>query len=135
MSLAIIGAVYCYKKYKKYLSAALVIMGGFFIDLDHLIDYFLNSGFGFNLMRFITGASYIASGRAFIIFHAWEWLLGLVLLGHVTKKQYFFYSLALGMFLHLCLDQVTNSVGPFSYFMTFRLLTNFSLTAFTRGTL
>ena len=134
-SLAALGGLLCYKKFKKHISFILVVLSGFFIDADHLIDYLLGHGFSFDLFKFLSGQGYAEVGTAHLFFHAWEWLPVLLVVGWLTKKHYFFYPLALGLVLHLTLDQFTNPVGPLSYFMTFRVITHFSLAAWTRGTL
>jgi hypothetical protein len=113
------------------LSAAL--MGGFFIDLDHFLDYFLAFGTKFNLTYFLKGYQFLKTDKIYVLFHSWE----LVILILFTSLLLFrsanltvsmlLLSFSLSLFLHLFIDVFTNNMQARSYFLMYRMNNNFEL--------
>ncbi|MFQ5952711.1 MAG: hypothetical protein ACE5JK_04825 [Candidatus Omnitrophota bacterium] len=102
----------------------LVVLGGVFIDLDHLIDYFLYFGWKFNLKDFFSH-KYLASGRVYVIFHSWE-------LVAIMWAFSFIFSWAIpiasGMTLHLLIDFFfSHRSRPLFLFLFFRWYNRFKL--------
>lgn len=116
------------KEWKYALLAALV--GGVLVDLDHLLDYFLQFGFTFNLQQFLGGAQFSMSGKLYIFFHAWEYvpvfLVAYFFVKHVEAKAVLL-GLALGLFLHLCADVVIDGMPFTAYSILCRMNEAFSL--------
>jgi len=100
-------------------------LGGFCIDFDHFIDYFLAFGFNFKLDYFIHGYSFLKTDKIHILFHGWEYVILLVMLGFILAKtntrpvalrrnatgvkiQLLIFAIALGAFFHLGTDVVLN---------------------------
>lgn len=100
------------------------LMGGFFIDLDHLIDYYLAFGATFNLSYFLKGYSFLKTDKIYVLFHSWELVIILFL---ALPTQPLFLSFSLSLFLHLTFDVFTNNMRVQSYFLLYRLRNKFEL--------
>src|SRR3989344_955256 len=76
LSISLLIGYFVWKKYHKPIPAfAAAILGGFFIDIDHLFDYFLVFGLNFNLDYFLNSYQFISSRKVYVPFHAWEWVI------------------------------------------------------------
>ena len=94
------------------------------IDLDHLLDYWLYHGFGFNLVDFLRGEYFDVTGRAIVIFHAYEWILMLIYITWKKGWNTLESALIFGMSAHLIWDVYTvQSVVHYS--LLFRALNGF----------
>jgi len=106
------------------------ITGGFLIDLDHFIDYFLAFGTHFRFDYFIVGYQFLKSDKLYIFFHAWEYGILLVGLVFVVKNRILksiFLGVALGLFFHLATDVVVDEVPPATYSITQRIQNDFDI--------
>jgi len=102
---------------------------GVFLDIDHLIDCYINHGPHFDLKNFYSYCREIRFERLTLIFHSYElialfWLsIFIFSLGDIYK------AMAIGMTQHLIFDQLANmSLGRMKnggYFLTFRLKNRF----------
>lgn len=103
-------------------------LGGFLIDLDHLIDYFLAFGFNFKPDYFINGYQFLKSDKIYVLFHGWEYviiLFGAVYVIKNLKLKSFLFALALGAFFHLSADVVINNASVRFYSIIFRAKNRF----------
>src|SRR5581483_2182166 len=101
---------------------------GLFIDVDHLFDYFMYTGFRFNIKDFIVG-SYIKTGKIYIPLHVFEYviLLGFILLFTESKlKRVVIASAMLAMLLHLLTDISLYQTPPQLYFLLYRAANHFT---------
>jgi hypothetical protein len=117
------------KKSNLYLSLFLSQVAGLLIDVDHFIDYFFYFGFSFDYDKFISGQSFIQSGKNYVFFHGWEYVfLFAVWAWYVKKKQakMILTVTALSLFFHLCIDSFLFGVPVMNYFIFYRILNNFS---------
>ncbi len=118
-------------KNKESLITALIFafLSGVLIDLDHLIDYFLAYGLHFNYDLFIHLAMLEKTGKSYVLFHAYEYVILLFLAVCLAKdktKKLILSALTLGMFFHLGVDILLGV--PFNlYFLTLRILNHFDL--------
>ena len=107
-------------------SAAAFTAVGVFMDLDHLADYWPQTGFNTDLARFMTFFSKRENQFMLLFLHGWEWclgtFLGLLLAGCSLAWPYW---ACLAWFVHLLLDQRFNGLHPLSYFFFFRLARGF----------
>lgn len=138
------AAAVCYflaQKEKKKLRRELFLMGmlgalagGFFVDLDHGIEYLLAYGLDIDLNAFFGGHMFVVLDKIYVLGHAWEWI---ILLGwwakHAKHKplKYFLVGLALGLFTHLVFDQYSNHINKFGYSIIYRIAVGFDLRAVT----
>ncbi|MBD3366163.1 hypothetical protein GF360_02340 [candidate division WWE3 bacterium] len=119
-------------RFYKWYIAGFSFLFGFLIDVDHLFDYFYFMKFfnrGFNLRDFLSAQS-VTTGKIFIPFHGWEWVVLLLLLALLfrallnsgTLKKDFWKILAqilfvagTSLFTHILTDYFTNEVGFGAY--------------------
>jgi len=116
------------------------LLGGFFIDVDHMIDflYFVTKEISKNsnnyrLSDFFRPSWYIRkTGKVFVILHGWEYVLILFYLSF-GKEQFFYMTVfvfSLSYFFHMLYDQITSAGTLLSYFFLYRLFKRFNLKAF-----
>lgn len=130
-SLAVVAGLLVGRYYKNiWLGIITGILGGFLIDLDHVLEYFFVFGLNFNIFNFLEGRQFLQSDKIIIIFHAWEWLLilGSLICLFWKKKSFkiFLFALTLGMFVHLCSDVLINQYPPKFYSIIYRAAHHFS---------
>lgn len=118
-----------YGKSLKNLKICLIfsLIGGLFIDFDHIIDSFLSFGLTFNYSKFFSGA-YFHSGKSYILFHAFEYVILFWILAAISKKteKMIFQIIALSMFMHLTIDIILFSIPIKEYFILYRIALDFS---------
>lgn len=137
--LSLLVALILWKKLHKHLGVFIAsLLGGVFIDLDHLIDYFLAFGIKFNLTYFLKGYQFLKTDKIYVLLHSWELVIFLFLalpavaiLFRQAKEGLFIRILilafSLSLFLHLIVDVQTNSMKAQSYFLLYRMSNNFEL--------
>lgn len=107
------------------------ILGGFLVDSDHIIDYFLAFPWNFRLDWFLKGYEFLKSDQIYLFLHAWEHIIVLIIIGILigTKKlKVFVFSLALGLLFHLSGDVVMNEgLTAKSYSLIYRIKQNFQM--------
>lgn len=123
---------YLVGKYFKnfWLTLITAIIGGFFIDLDHALEYLLVYNWHFNIIYFFQGRQFLSADQFHLWFHAWEYIPVLLLLAYLFKKKQvvkiFLVTLALAMSVHLLTDSVINKVPLKFYTLTYRSSLGFS---------
>ncbi|MCX6795261.1 MAG: hypothetical protein NT165_00820 [Candidatus Falkowbacteria bacterium] len=128
--LAVLVAWIFYRASKlRWISFTAAIMGGFFIDVDHIIEYLIVFH-RFTLQGFFYGWQFLWSGKSYLIFHAWEYLPILLLLAyflrHYRKVAIFIAILAGAGAVHLVTDCFINQYPAEFYSINYRLAHNFS---------
>lgn len=113
---------------KKTLIILVSLLTGFFIDLDHLLEYLLYFR-SFNLNDFLNSQHLLESGQVFLFFHAWEYLILLIILAVIFHRRYLIkvilITAALSLFVHLVSDCFINKM-PFKYYsLIYRAQNNF----------
>jgi len=113
-----------------WLCLIVALLGGFLIDLDHVLEYFLIFGPHFNFHYFIQGREFLVSGKIYLLLHAWEWVLLLGVLAWLLRRQKkaaaIIITLALAMGIHLVSDCLINQYPPQFYSLIYRASQNFS---------
>ncbi len=105
-------------------------IGGFLIDLDHFIDYYLAFGLNWNWRYFEKGYSFLKLDKIYVLFHGWEYVIILVLLVFLFRNKclkMIFLSLALGVFFHLVTDVIIDDVPIRSYSLNYRIKHEFKI--------
>lgn len=106
--------------------AASALLSGIFIDIDHVIDFFLFSGERFSIKGFTSWCYEGRWDRLILMFHSYELYLayGLFVYNHPNPIP---LGIFLGVSLHLLLDQTGNrhlikafTISKWFYFFTFR---------------
>lgn len=128
---SLLAGLIVWRAWKKPLWAVIFgVIGGFLVDLDHFIDYYLAFGWHWNWRYFNYGYQFLKSGKIYVLFHAWEYVAILVLLTLLFKNKYaktIFLSLALGLFFHLITDVVVDDTPIKSYSIIYRIKHNFDI--------
>ena len=127
----VLAGYLAYLVFRKSLFAMLFgLFGGFLIDLDHFFDFFLTFGFTRGLGYFFNSYQFSESGKLYILFHAYEYiLLGVLILFFIKniKIKTAFLALSLGMFFHLAFDLVINEMPTKAYSILYRSAYSFEL--------
>ncbi len=129
--LAIIVGYFSGRLFKKpALGILFGIIGGFFIDLDHVLEYFLVFGPHFSLTYFSQGRQFLVSDKVHLFFHAWEYVPLLLISAYLLRKKkiiaLILVSLALAGGIHLLSDSIINQEPLKFYTMSYRASVNFS---------
>lgn len=129
--LSLLAGVIVWRIWRKPLLAVIFgFMGGFLVDLDHFIDYYLAFGGKWNWRYFEGGYQFLKSGKVHILFHAWEYVIIFLLLVFLFRNKYgktIFLSLALGLFFHLATDVIIDDTPIKSYSIIYRIDHNFDI--------
>jgi len=100
-------------------AAAFSVMG-VLIDLDHLIDYFRETGFNVEVKRFLAYFEDQRPRHLWLLLHGFEWmpltLAGCLLLDPPAWA----WAGVAGWFLHLLLDHRHNQLHPLTYWLVYR---------------
>ncbi|MFZ2777959.1 MAG: hypothetical protein WAZ96_02015 [Candidatus Moraniibacteriota bacterium] len=121
---------------KPFLAAIFGFFGGFLIDLDHFIDYYLAFGLDWKWQYFEKGNQFLKSGNIYVLFHAWEYAIILMLLLFIVKNKYartIILSLALGIFFHLATDVVIDDMPIKSYSLNYRIAHDFKISQIVKA--
>jgi len=102
------------------------ILGGIFVDLDHLIDYFLSTRKRLALKEFVTH-KYLASGKIYLFLHSWEINL-IILIMAISLDSALLWVLFLSLTTHLFIDSLQRENSLF-YFLSYRLSKGFNFGA------
>ncbi len=95
-------------------------LGGFFIDLDHVLEYvFLGHPLRINREFFQYWYDFNAP-TVWLWFHAWEWVVLVLGLAALGVAPHWLGGLGLGMLEHLLLDQIGNPLRPRAYWLLYR---------------
>jgi len=134
--LSLLAAFFVYRllKCKSYISIVASIVGGFLIDIDHLVDYFFAFGIHFSLNYFLKGYQFLKSDRMYVPFHSWELVILLLIIflifsyfkNRIVLKT-ILLSFCIALFFHLATDVILNRISIKSYSFIYRLQKNFSL--------
>jgi hypothetical protein len=106
------------------------ILGGFLIDVDHVLEYFLVFGPTFNLQYFFEGRHFLLSDKIRLYFHAWEYFPILFILAWFFRKRknikIALITLALAGAVHLVSDIFINNFYFKYYSFYYRFRQDFS---------
>jgi hypothetical protein len=128
---SLLAGVIVWRIWKKPLWAFIFgILGGFLIDFDHFIDYYLAFGWNWNWLYFKWGYEFLKNGKIFVLFHGWEYAIILGLALFLFKNRYartILAALALGVFFHLATDVVVDDMPIRSYSLNYRIHNSFEI--------
>lgn len=106
--------------------AAVSFISGIFIDLDHLFDYYVSHKFTLSIKRIYCACRRIRFKRLFILLHSYELVALLWIAIYALSLSNIWKAAAIGLTQHMIFDQLTNPISTFGYFLTYRLINNFS---------
>jgi len=99
---------------------------GVFIDLDHLLDFWIERGFSLSPGKFFDFCFHGTSRRFFDILHGYEFIPFMAWITTLPASRDLGWGLTVGYTLHLLGDQIFNThLHRWTYFFTFRLYHRF----------
>lgn len=137
--LALGVGVFCYWKFGNPWLISISLLTGFFIDLDHLLDYFatqISAGrkLSFSPRTFLQVGSYIGrTEKIYVPLHGWEYVMIFWFLGRLIGVTGLEWAISLPYFFHLLWDSITVRPRPLAYFLAYRLLNGFAAKNFDNG--
>ena len=94
-------------------------LAGFLLDLDHLIDYWIEYPFNIDISRFFKACHNCELTKTRLYLHSFELVLALAASAYLTRSSVI-TAVTLGLAQHMALDQLINSVRPAGYFLIYR---------------
>lgn len=110
-------------------AAAAYTVTGVLIDLDHLADYWRETGINLDHGRFMSYFPDRGPQHLLLFLHAWEWPATWWTIALATGAPLWALAAGAGWMAHLVQDQLYNEMAPFSYFFAYRWRTAFSAAA------
>lgn len=124
-SLTFILSWWIYAKTASLFYIFMFALGGIFIDLDHLVDYFLFYKDIFSIKNFFKGSCLKESGKIYLFLHSWEIVIVLLIASLILKSGGLFIFSS-GLCLHLSVDNLLRR-KPLLYFLSHRFARKFDL--------
>jgi hypothetical protein len=115
--------IYCI--FRSITIASAFLLGGVFIDIDHIFDYLINFKFKFRLKHFFIAFGKETLPKIFIVLHSWELVFIILPVIYFNGMNSVALSFAAGYILHLSLDNIANKCSCFAYFFIYRLIHEF----------
>jgi membrane-bound metal-dependent hydrolase YbcI (DUF457 family) len=107
-------------------AAAACLVAGVLVDLDHLFDYAMNYPWRrFHPRHFFHAFRLEVLDRVFVLLHAWELVAAVWLAAWWSGWEPMLLGAAVGLGVHLLLDQIFNAHNPAAYLLAYRLLHRF----------
>ena len=135
MSLALGGGVWLLTQ--SLLAGLLCFFSGFLIDVDHLIDYIINTGFkNFNFrniyriyLKMPKEYKENTVDKLYLIFHVGEIVI-LLWVSFIFFRNIYLIAITLAVTAHLIMDSMAGKVKPQTYFISYRMKKNFKASEF-----
>ena len=105
--------------------AAISFLAGILIDVDHIVDYYLNYGLTLDIRKIYNSCLAMNLKRLYLVFHSYELTAFLWAAIYIFSLSMFWQAIALGLTQHVILDQATNPVFTFAYFFIYRAANGF----------
>ena len=103
-----------------------VFLSGIFIDLDHILDYFLyEKKIKLDIKDFFYKCEALILNKVYLLLHSYELIIILAILAYFTN-DYIVLGLLVGFGTHIMLDLVANKVHFLGYSFIFRLINRFN---------
>ncbi len=107
-------------------------LAGFFMDLDHLVDYVIAGQRSLRLQDFLGFYRHFNEKHIWVPFHGWEAVPVLLLLAWWGIWPAWLIGLAFGLAHHLALDQWGNGLHPAAYCLSYRVAVGFKCSKIMR---
>ncbi len=130
-------------KVNRYVAVFVSLLAGFFVDVDHLVDYgvYLTENHKlFSLRQFLSADYFDVNKRNYVPLHGWEWSLILILSYIIINKRMsprekrarlfdhrWLVIAGVSLLAHLLIDQFTHGAHSFTYFYFYRLFYGFRI--------
>ncbi|MBI5099362.1 MAG: hypothetical protein HZB30_09015 [Nitrospirae bacterium] len=132
-----------YSIFRSWGLAVASFISGIFVDLDHIIDYWIEHGLRFDPKQFFNyfdEKNFENRKKLFFVFHGWEWLIALLMSAMLTDWNFWVTGLLVGYGQHMILDELYNSsnyrIRPYvwGYFLLWRWNNGFEFKTFYSNT-
>ncbi len=136
--LSLTVGVVIFRFYRKWQVFGVSFVAGFFVDADHLFDYFLyKKNLVIQFPEFLQGKFFELTNKVYLPFHAFEYALLAIILGlfllrtpgeiWVKRRGLAFLALAFGisLFCHLVFDTLAYKPKWPTYFISYRIFNHF----------
>lgn len=110
------------------ISILVAVSAGFFVDIDHLIDYLSFKKTNFDFSEFISGRHFDKSQKALLLFHSYEIVI-ILLIFYFVLSETLFLTLALALLAHLLFDILHNRTSLAAYSFVYRASKKFNSNA------
>jgi len=127
LGVSIITGVATFLATRDMYSSISCFLAGWLVDIDHVWDFYKNVGKDFTIKRFLKTFENGEIKKAYLYFHSYELLFGLIFLCFLTHFSYPLAFATLGFAVHLVFDQIFNPVKPLTYFITYRILNRYNV--------
>ncbi|WP_423792392.1 hypothetical protein ACPB8Q_06600 [Methanocaldococcus indicus] len=98
---------------------------GFFVDVDHLIDFWIYKK-KIIFSKEIFEHFYEKFGKVIVLFHSLEFVFLLILFGFLFPNlSKCLFGASIGLLSHLILDFSSYELHPLSYFLVYRIFVKF----------
>jgi len=121
--------------FNSWIAAIASFLAGVFIDLDHLLDYYLRFGVNFNVKKFYLSASSGQFKKLFILLHSYEIIAILWIMIYIMDLGIIWIAIAIGFTQHLLFDVLVNShrkIDKLGYFLLYRIKNKFIFEKFRK---
>ena len=109
----------------------IALLTGWLIDIDHILDYFKawkTNAFSKEALEGISSGKYfLVNSKAYIVLHAWEWIIIWFLAWSIIGRLDVGLTGATAWAIHLFIDHLSYKLHWYAYFITYRLLKGFDL--------
>ena len=109
-----------YMIFKSWYLSLVCLLSGVFIDLDHFIDYFREQGINLDMKKFFSICDNGQFDRVILLFHGWEWVILIGVLGWSSGWNPLTTGLVIGIGHHLVLDAFYNGTSIKAYSILWR---------------
>lgn len=99
-----VSAGILYVIFKSWALSAALFITGVCIDLDHVLDYFLENGMDINIKKFFSFFYEERHRKITLLLHGWEWLILLGICVKITNWNLWVTGALIGYSLHIILD-------------------------------
>lgn len=86
-----------------------LVIGGIFIDIDHVIDYFLQTGINFRIKYFFKWCHELHWDRIFLFLHSIELILLFWIIIFIFNPGIFWTGFVIGVTQHILFDIMFNT--------------------------
>ena len=119
-------AVFIFYKTKNWKLPLITLFAIYAIDTDHILDFWRFRAFSIDVGLFFQLDYFDQTGKALVLFHAWEWLLIMAYFSIKKGWNHWLTAVSLGIFAHLLWD--SHTVGSIMFYsFIYRASTGFSI--------
>ena len=117
IAVSVVFSAVLYLIFKSISLSVAAFLSGFLIDLDHVLECYINYGRKFNIWQTIKVCENCELKKAYLFLHSYELILAYSAMVCWLGLGPAWYGIALGLALHIILDAFFNSYHPNGLFL------------------